>query len=490
MKAREMIAYLHYDMQKTYKEDDIYQCHASILKDWSLYDSFLPQHREQIHHDPLQIKYGFKQNLKFTDFTLPEDLFMQYVDKAEELGEEDVYFSVNSFYRSKRKTETVRHLNAFVIDYDYYKIDQYKDLSPAEMFDVIRYSLPAEPTFAVDSGRGLYIIYAIEHAGKQFVKLYQSIYEKLCENQISFGADPKATLVTQMIRIPGSINTNTLKEVSIIFENKTRYKIQDLANRILPYSLEQVKEYKNNLPNKDKSKPDKSIAKEKRKNKVQNELDLFLEDLNTLIELRNANEQYEGYRELLIYLIWERMQYLGFKLETIKKQIDEVNKQFYNPLDHKTLYQQCKPSATYAFVTGKEKIISKLQITKIEQRQMKYIFGHAEYIRRHQKENRHPIIDQKRTSKQKKIYSRRKEVLKLLFSEKRPEEIAEALNVSKKTIERDLSYISHHLCEFKDFLSSLLKAKYNQIHNVLEEILCNLDFCPDMQNFLRQKLLL
>ena len=33
---------------------------------------------------------------------------MQYVDKAEELGEEDVYFSVNSFYRSKRKTETPR----------------------------------------------------------------------------------------------------------------------------------------------------------------------------------------------------------------------------------------------------------------------------------------------------------------------------------------------------------------------------------------------
>ena len=121
---------------------------------------------------------------------------------------------------------------------------------------------------------------------------------------------------------------------------------------------------------------------------------------------------------------------------------------------------------------------------------MKYIFGHAEYIRRHQKENRHTIINQRRTSKQKKIYSRRKEVLKLLFSEKCPEEIAKALSVSKKTIERDLAYISHHLWEFKDFLSSLLKAKYNQVHTVLEEILCDFDFCLDMQNFLRQKLLL
>lgn len=35
MKNIEFIKYLHYEMNKTYKDEDKYVCHASILKNWS-----------------------------------------------------------------------------------------------------------------------------------------------------------------------------------------------------------------------------------------------------------------------------------------------------------------------------------------------------------------------------------------------------------------------------------------------------------------------
>ena len=75
-------------------------------------------------------------------------------------------------------------------------------------------------------------------------KLYESIMKFFFDQAPEYGMDPLAQLVTQVIRIPGTINSKSGRTVSIIEMNDTDYKIQDFAH-FLPWTVNEVKEYKN-----------------------------------------------------------------------------------------------------------------------------------------------------------------------------------------------------------------------------------------------------
>lgn len=80
------------------------------------------------------------------------------------------------------------HLNAFALDFDYYKIDKYKGLSAQEMYEkYIKSKLSLGPTAVVDSGRGLYVIYTFKHSCKKVIALYQSIYKSFLKNFEKYG---------------------------------------------------------------------------------------------------------------------------------------------------------------------------------------------------------------------------------------------------------------------------------------------------------------
>lgn len=42
MNAKDVISYIHADMDKKYRLQDTTECHAAILKDWMRNDAFLP----------------------------------------------------------------------------------------------------------------------------------------------------------------------------------------------------------------------------------------------------------------------------------------------------------------------------------------------------------------------------------------------------------------------------------------------------------------
>lgn len=53
-----------------------------------------------------------------------------FLDQCEEMicaQAEDVYYSLNSFYKPKKAGSNVRHINAMVLDFDYYKDDRFMD---------------------------------------------------------------------------------------------------------------------------------------------------------------------------------------------------------------------------------------------------------------------------------------------------------------------------------------------------------------------------
>lgn len=163
MSGHDLMQFLHPEMDRTFRDDDPYRCHAAILAKWN--------------------------GESLSDRLFGQNEFFNELKECE--GKSDCFFSINSFYCGKRSTANIRHLNAFVIDYDYYKIDTFKDKSPEAMYSLIKATLPIEPTAVIDSGRGLYCIFALQHCSYHMTELYRHVYKNLIANQAHFGADQK-----------------------------------------------------------------------------------------------------------------------------------------------------------------------------------------------------------------------------------------------------------------------------------------------------------
>ena len=281
---------IHNDLNFRVREDDLYECKMAILKDWQ---------------DELSEKQKWERSVLgeesplFIDKLLDQESFFQEVEKVVDNAAEDSYFSINSFcnnYENKRKSTYVRHLNAFVLDYDFYKKKEFADLTPLQMYRrYIRPTLPCDPTYVVDSGRGLYVLYLFEHASVKKVKLYQSIYRAFLQTQKQWGMDPKAMNVTQVIRIPGSLNTKSLTEVEILIENDTDYTIFQLRDILCPYTVEEVLAYKKQKKDAKKSGNRLFLMAQSHRQTV---VKPILDDLQRLVAMREG--EMNGHREYIL----------------------------------------------------------------------------------------------------------------------------------------------------------------------------------------------
>lgn len=420
------IQFLHPEMKRIYREEDQYECHAGILAKWD------------------------GQHLSDRLFA-EEDFYDEILNSA---GQEDRYFSINSYYSEHRNTDSVRHLNAIVLDYDFYKLDDYQDLSPAEMFEIIRPTLPVEPTFAVDSGRGLYLIFAIHHCPYQATNLYKCVYDELQKQQQPYGADPKATLVTQVIRIPGTVNSRSGRTVEVISVSENRYTLTELADLILPFTREQVQSYKKN--------------KKKAKSFTSTTSTQFGRDLQKLIYLRNKAGVSDGYREQLLYLYWESLLWTNLPEQSIQNKVLAMNSYFSSPMDEKTVLRQCKPAKKYKFRSSKKTIISKLAITDDEMKSLQFLVSSDVKRKKNQRQKRRTNCG--KTEKKQQLHARREKVIELIGSMKIGE-IAELFGVSKKTILRDLDYIASNLRKFQDVLHTIWLRSITKVDDFVQMII-------------------
>lgn len=404
-----------------------------------------------------------------------------FSDKAMELAThkvEDCYFSINNFwykYRTRR-TSSIRNLNAFVIDYDFYKIDKYKDLIPIEMYEQhIKATLPFEPTAVVDSGRGLYVIYVFKKASYKVTKLYKEIYKALIKSQIKFGADTIASLVTQVIRLPGTINSKSNSEVRILELNReSKYTLEQLAT-VLPYKQSEVIEYKKKNYTKLNKKNNKSINSElSTKNKrtyVGSYQERIIKDLKRLIKLRNdAYGGLEGYREQIIYIARTALKSLDIDNHNEILISGQLNQMFNDPLNKSEFKATVPYHATYAHRCHSiSKIITRLNITREEQIELQTLCSRDI-------KNRNKLINARSKRKNRllnmsekeiQIFKRRSEVAKYIKLGKSIRTIANKLVVSKSLIEKDIAYINEHKYQFIKKIETFLDELYALITNDL-----------------------
>ena len=115
--------------------------------------------------------------------------------------------------------KSVHKLNAMLVDLDYYKINAFKDLNAEQIIGLLEQELDyLTPSYYIDSGRGLYIIWLLEdtYATRKSKSYWTKIEKTLIEVFKNFGADEKVHDVARVIRIIGSVNSKTGKEVRVI----------------------------------------------------------------------------------------------------------------------------------------------------------------------------------------------------------------------------------------------------------------------------------
>lgn len=199
-------------------------CYAGLLHRWDLDNA-----------NPHRVKYAPDTiNQEMYDLLFP---FPKFYERSQEIiknCKEDVYFTINSFYRRNKNSHDVRHLNCFILDFDFYKISKYQNLTANQFYSKIKNKFKINPTAVVDSGRGLYIIYCFKHCSYHMSRLYKQIYKQMQLKYEKYGMDPNATHITQVIRLPGTINSKSLQTVEVIELNNTNYTIQQFAGLYLP----------------------------------------------------------------------------------------------------------------------------------------------------------------------------------------------------------------------------------------------------------------
>lgn len=401
----------------------------------------------------------------------PEEFFSACSEICSE-HKEDMYFSINSFDRCQKKTEHVRHLNAIAMDFDFYKIEEYSNLTPWQMYqEHIKDKLPFAPTFVIDSGRGLYVIYCFQHAPKKCTEVYKSVYKAIQKKFEKEGMDEKAMNVTQVIRIPGSINSKSKKPVTILEENETDYTLKQFIDEFLPYDQKEVKKYKRNHPEpkKKKKKRISSASKNKPRNPFRglpphsqiSYAEEVLEDFKTLIHIRkwDKNAGSVGSREYMMFVILEKNIYDRNPIAMGLKRAHRLNDMLHTPLSDEEVEAQSMPPRGYLYTSSLKKIVRKLHITDEESKSMKVLKTERARKRQYKYRETHNLLTG-RTNKQEEIFQRRKMLANLLKDNKISlqdciQKVAKKFKCSVKTVKGDLKHIyadmHSFLCEMLGF---------------------------------------
>ena len=361
-------------------------------------------------------------------------------------NEDNVYITLNTFYKTYRRIEYLKELKALFIDLDTYKTGFTKEQILMNLNEnYFGKNIPI-PNLIIDSGRGLYLIWLIKKVPSMALPLWKAVEDYFYKTLKEFGADRQALDATRILRIPGSINPKTHTEVKIIDNYDYLYELREIQNEYMPELSEKAL--------KKRGRPKNVLF-------VHRERSLYyarLQDLIKLCELRRYN--LKGHRELILFLY---RYYLCYFTEDIEKSLNdtlELNNMFIQPLGEKEVIRATKSAETVFKDQNKdykyrnETLINLLEISEEEQKEMLTIISKDEYKRRKRLRNnksydsdtakeqyKEQLQSQGKLAQKDKLSQRREKIKDLLAKGLKQKDICLTLNISKRTYLRDRKYI-------------------------------------------------
>ncbi|WP_195926796.1 DNA-binding response regulator [Sarcina ventriculi] len=351
--------------------------------------------------------------------------------------EDNVYITLNTFYKTYRRLECLKELNALFIDLDTYKTGFTKEQILMNLCENYFAKNVPIPNLIIDSGRGLYLIWLIKKVPSMALPLWKAAEDYFYKTLKEFGADRQALDATRILRVPGSINSKTHTKVKIIDNYKYLYDLREIQNEYMPELSE--KAYKK------RGRPKKVLF-------IHRERSLYyarIQDIIKLCELREYD--LKGHRELILFLY---RYYLCYFTEDIEKSLNdtlELNNMFKQPLREKEVVSATKSAETVFKNQNKdykyknETLINLLQISDEEQREMKTIISKDEYKRRNNEYNKkkyHSKLKKDgKITKKEEILQRRRKIKDLLQEGLVRKDICLQLDISIKTYKRDVKVL-------------------------------------------------
>ncbi|MGL4373927.1 MAG: hypothetical protein ACRCS6_09110, partial [Turicibacter sp.] len=242
----------------------------------------------------------------------------------------DHYASVNSFFAPKRSLATLYHLNALYVDLDchsgVFDLNATLYWLKEEFFET---EIPT-PNLIVSSGRGLQLYWKIETSPIQALTVWNLLQNKLVEKLTPIknyvqgvSVDSSCTDATRVFRIPATMNTKA--------EIKA-YTVDTLPNK---YNMNEIIDnYYSELTYKPKSKSatNKNRVKVHRIHSVYTLLFNRMEDLKTLVKLRNG--EMGGYRDNILHIYsWTVIPKKFANEEVFYTELSGFNELFSDPLE-------------------------------------------------------------------------------------------------------------------------------------------------------------
>lgn len=461
------------------------------------------------HKDYLTYMYGNVQGF-ITRSVIPQDRKGAYyetfahgdrlINRNAYYGIENVYTSMNTFLsprkdgneQSGRKVGNLKRLNALYLDLDCYKIGMTQEQVLDELEqNYFGHSIPT-PTFVINSGRGLYLIWKLKNEDKNALPRWTSVQKYLFEQCRDFNADPQALDAARILRVPFSTNGKNGETVRIMRFNDVQYTLHEIIKEYdikaqkwsqkpknePTYSYGQATERQRRVaqwqaqefglepPNfenyeetfefiKANSRPHREKKSEKnhilifaKAKTITTMLDGRINDLFKLFTMRKGGDCSREYA-LFLCRLWtgERTNDFTYALEQTKA----LNRSFDVPFDEKYVETRTKSAETIlkrgkTYKYGIAKLIKVLGITEEEQRELTYICAQPQsQAARKKKSNRRAYLlrleKEGKQTKAEAVKERRESIAVLMAEGKSKEDICAELEISARTYDRDKTAI-------------------------------------------------
>lgn len=373
------------------------------------------------------------------------------------LGTNNVYISMNSFFRPERKKDTIKQLNALYIDLDYYKVPELQGLTKEQILGQLEMdyfkSIVPEPSLVLDSGRGLTIIWLIKPASKYKLPLWENIQKWLYMQLKKMGADHNSLDPARVLRVAGSYNSKSGSMVRILYENNVIYELEDIEEL---YCLPCLDERNKSIPKikvKDASRNTTRKNSKTRRSKgrvIIDNVELCYKRLKDLVKLQEIrNFMCTGHRELMcfLYRYWACCAY-GDPGRALEETL-EFNSRFTNTLTEeevikatesaeKKYYEHLKNSKK-GYHYSNARLIELLEISLEEQLQLNTIKSDEAVKLKRKMERR----NENGLTKRKQAKIDKLNAIKELYQKGHKQcEIADILGVSRSLVSQYLKILS------------------------------------------------
>lgn len=458
--VREFYATLEY--KKRLKQIATCKDRKSKTIDLEAYTEELAFHLKQTHSQSNNIIFMLKYHPEF----LPEEQICQCsfdtdtitpykLHRLLKLGQKVNLYCTNCTFESNysRKAYLAHSVESLMLDIDYYNVPALAKKSAAQIYKEIctKVFQPAglKPSYGIDSGHGLYIVFLIEplffQKQEENKQLYQTLMSKLLELTKQYGSDPSCKDLSRVLRLPQVINSKTNRYSHIIdFDTVRNRELKRYSTNELCKLLKINPEQKKATEKKPKKVKADTIPCERPNNgKTLNSLgQVRVRDLKRWLE--NRNYEITGKRNsfflilatcLLEYMIpdaaFEKMSSVNHQLKSPQSQ-EELRRAFDSV---KQTYFDRQKNRQDSFCFKNEYIIELLDISDHEMQSFETIITleikrQRDYAKRKKKRRNAEGLTQRQAAQQEKL----NQIDDFLKEGKSQADIARLMQVSKALV--------------------------------------------------------